>query len=58
MHLLKTRPLVVEAGAKGLTAAEQFSILAASSLHRLGQPTSNRLHAKICDKALIRAGDQ
>ena len=28
-HILKTRQLVVEAGAKGLTAAEQFHMLAA-----------------------------
>jgi putative transposase len=29
MHMLKKRQLVVEAGAKGLTAAEQFFSLAA-----------------------------
>ena len=29
MHMLKKRQLVVEAGAKGLTAAEQFYLIAA-----------------------------
>src|SRR6266581_3103051 len=34
-----------------LTATEQFYSLAASSPRRLGQPTSNRLLTKMCDKA-------
>jgi hypothetical protein len=49
MHMLKKRQLVVEAGDEGLTAAEQFYALAASSPHQQGQLASNRRHTKICD---------
>src|SRR5262245_31159049 len=48
---LKTRPLVVEEGDEGLTAAARFDALVASSPHRRGPLTCNRLHTKICDRA-------
>jgi putative transposase len=48
---LKTRQRVVEAGHEGLTAAEPFEALAASSLHPQGQLSSPRLHLNICDRA-------
>jgi putative transposase len=46
----------VEAGAEGLTAAEQFDGLAASSPHRPGQVPSHRLHTKFCDRAVMPHG--
>ena len=42
--------MVVEAGEEGLTAAEQFYSLAASSPHRQGQLPLHDLLSKICDK--------
>jgi hypothetical protein len=50
MHRLKTKQMVLEVGAEGLSAAEQFSSLTASCPHRQGRLTSKRLHTKICDK--------
>jgi hypothetical protein len=38
---------------QGLSAADQFDSLAASSLQRQSRLTSHRSHAKICDKTLI-----
>ena len=54
MHMLKKRQLVLEEGCEGLTAAEPFYALAASSLHRQGQLTVHHLHTKICDRAFPR----
>ena len=42
MHLLKQRQLVVEEGNEGLTAAELFSSMAASSLPQTGATASSR----------------
>ena len=50
MHMLRKKQMVMEAGAEGLTAAEQFSSLAASSPHRQGQLPHHDLLSKICDK--------
>jgi putative transposase len=55
MQRITTTQRRVEAGAEGLTAAEQFSGLAASSPHRPGQVPSHRLHTKICDRTPISA---
>ena len=48
--MLKTQQLVVEAGAEGLTPADQCQARAAASPHRQGQLTSHRLHTKIGDR--------
>src|SRR6266478_5637268 len=50
MHMIKKRQMVVEEGAEGLTAAEQFYALAASSPHSQGQLPLHDLLSKICDK--------
>ena len=50
MPRLKKRQLMVEAEDEGLTAAELFSSLAASSLPWQGRLTSNTRHTKICDR--------
>jgi len=55
MHMIKKRQLVVEEGDEGLTAAELFYALAASSPHRPGQLPLHDLRSKICDTALVRA---
>ena len=52
MHMIKKRPLVVEVGDEGLTAAEQFSALAASSPHRRWLLTPHRLHIRNCDQSV------
>jgi hypothetical protein len=57
MHMMKKRQLMVEAGAEGLSAAEQFYALAVSSLHRPGPLPLHDLLGKICDKALHRTRD-
>jgi len=49
MHMIKKRQMVVAEGEEGLTAAEQFYSLAASSLHRQGQLLLQHLLSKICD---------
>jgi hypothetical protein len=49
--MMKQRPMMIEAGAEGLTVAEPFYALAASSLHRPGQLPLHDLLSKICDKA-------
>ena len=41
MHMLKKRRMAVEEGDEGLTPAEQFYALAASSPHRPGRLTPN-----------------
>jgi putative transposase len=51
MHMLKKRQMMMEAGDEGLTAAEPFYSLAASSLHRPGQLPLHDLLSTICDKA-------
>ena len=51
MHMIKKGQMVVEEGAEGLTPAEQFYALAASSSHRPGQLPASHLHTKICDRA-------
>src|SRR5882762_2900217 len=50
MHMIRKKQLVVEAGEEGLTAAEQFYSLAASSPPRHGQLPRHDLLSKICDK--------
>jgi hypothetical protein len=52
MHMIKKKQMVVERGEEGLTAAEQFYSLAASSLHRQGQLSLHDLLSRICDIAL------
>ncbi len=54
LHMIKKRQLMVEAGDEGLTAAEQFYTLAASSPSPTGLLTPNRPHAKTCDKTTWR----
>lgn len=46
---VKKRQLVVEEGAEGLTAAEQFYVLAASFPHGQEQLSLSLLLSKICD---------
>jgi hypothetical protein len=53
MHMLKKRQLIVEAGAEGLTAAEPFSSLAASSPHGQGQLPLHDLPSNICDTTVL-----
>src|SRR5882724_4748875 len=50
MHMIRKKQMMVEAGEEGLTAAEQFYSLAASSPHRQGQLPRHDLLSKICDK--------
>jgi transposase-like protein len=49
LHLLQTRPLVVEAADESLPAAEPVSALAASSPHGQGDLPLPDLRSKICD---------
>ena len=56
MHRIKTRQLVVEAGAEGLTAAELCSSLAASSPHRQAQRPLHSLLNQLCDRAVMPLG--
>jgi hypothetical protein len=53
MHMIQKRQMVIEAGDEGLTAAEQFYSLAASSPHGQGELALKRLHTKICDKTAM-----
>jgi putative transposase len=57
LHMLKNRPLMVAAGDEGLTAADQFYSLAASSPHRQGQLPLHDLPSKICDTTAAGALD-
>ena len=51
MHMLRKGQL--EGGSEvGLSAADQFYVLASESFHRSRQLLSHRLHTKICDKAI------
>jgi putative transposase len=50
MHMIRKKQMVVEAGEEGLTAAEQFYALAASSPHRQGLLPFHDLLSKICDR--------
>jgi hypothetical protein len=53
LHMIKKKQMVLEAGDEGLTAAELFYSLVASSPHRQGQlPLHNHL-SKICDTTLV-----
>src|SRR5262249_17796603 len=54
MHMIKKRQMLVEAGDEGLTAAELFSSLAASSPHRQGQLPLHDPRAKSGDKPRTR----
>ena len=56
MHMIKKRQLVVAEGDEGRTAAELFSSLAASSLHRPGQLPLHDLPSKMRDTTLQHAG--
>jgi len=49
MHMIKKKQMVLEAGDEGLTAAELFYSLAASSPHRQGQLPLHDHLSKICD---------
>jgi len=55
MHMIKKRQLRVEAGDEGLTAAELFYSLAASSPRRQEQLPLHDFPRKICDKAHLHA---
>jgi hypothetical protein len=50
MHMFRKQQLMVEAGDKGLTAAEQFYALAASSPHGRGPPPLYSPLSKICEE--------
>jgi putative transposase len=54
MHMIKKKQRRVEAEGEGLTAAEQFYALAASSPHSQGQLPLHDLLSKICDKTVFR----
>jgi len=54
MPRLKRRQLGVEEGDEGLTAAEPFYALAASSPHQQGELASPRLHTKLCDQSPVK----
>jgi putative transposase len=57
-HMLKKQQLVVEGGDKGLTAAERFYALAASSPHRQAQLPFHPLLRKICDTTGLGGTDR
>jgi putative transposase len=55
MHMIKKRQMVVEAGEEGLTAAEMFYSLAASSPPRQEPLPLHGSLSNICDRAAARA---
>jgi hypothetical protein len=55
MHMMKKRPMVVEAGEEGLTAAALFYSLAASSPPRQRQLPLHGPLSSLCDRALFSA---
>jgi len=55
MHMIKKKQMMGEAGAEGLTAAEQFYALAAQSPHRQGLLPFHDLLSKICDRTAYGA---